>query len=53
MVLNDDVRVGHARAIATECGGVTDSDRCELAYKMMTCSIEAAKKLGINLKDLF
>lgn len=51
MVLKDEKKVNTAREIATECGGVTDPDRCELAYKMMDCAVKAAEKRGINFRE--
>lgn len=52
-VLNDETLVSNVRKVTAECGGITDSNRCELAYKMMVCSVEAAKKNGIKFRDFF
>lgn len=51
MVLKDEKKVNVAREIATECGAVTDTDRCELAYKMLECAVKAAEKRGINFSE--
>lgn len=48
----DDPKVNQAREIASACSNITGDDRCEAAVKMYECSIDAAKKLGIEFKDL-
>lgn len=41
-----------ATTIATACEKVTDSDRCELAVKLMQCSEEVAIAHGWDPKNL-
>lgn len=48
----DDIRVTHAKEIATECAEITDPERCEAAVKMYQCSIAAGAKRGLKLGDL-
>lgn len=41
-----------AREVAMECAHVADTDRCELAIKLLTCVRDAVAKRGYNLKEL-
>lgn len=47
---------GNDKAIATfnemvdECQSVSDSDKCELGFKLMECIVKAAEKRGIDPK---
>lgn len=51
MILQDDKKVAVAKDIVSECSGVSDTDRCELAYKLMECGIKSAEKRGINFRE--
>ncbi|XP_031634712.1 general odorant-binding protein 28a-like [Contarinia nasturtii] len=48
----DDPKVEQSRKIAAACAHMTADDRCEAAVQMYECSIDEAKKLGIEFKDL-
>lgn len=48
----DATKIQTAREIGEECAGVNDSDRCELAIKMMACGMTATKNRNINFRDL-
>lgn len=48
----DDPKVAIATQIATDCHDKTHEDRCEAAVKLYECSIEMAKKHGINPQEL-
>lgn len=50
---NDPEMVKLTREIATECESTTDPDRCEMAYKMIKCSLQASIKRGFDPKKLF
>lgn len=41
-----------AEAIAEECKMIADADRCELAFKIANCTIEATKKMGLDPKEI-
>lgn len=38
------------KEVAEECATVSDHDRCEMAFKMITCSMEATKQRGFDPK---
>lgn len=49
---DNDPRVASAKAVAEDCAGITDADRCEAAAKIFACSIEAGKKHGFDFAVL-
>lgn len=51
MVLKDEQQVAIAQGIATDCSAITDSDRCELAYKLLLCALDAADKRGVKFSE--
>lgn len=50
---NDQSKVAILKAVAEECAGVTDADRCDMTVKMMGCADTAAKARGVNFEELF
>lgn len=53
MMSNDDPEVVRlTKEIANECASAIDDDRCEMAHKMLVCSINATKKRGFDMKKL-
>lgn len=42
----DEERLAQAREVAELCVNVSDNDRCEAAFKMLTCGMEMAKSKG-------
>lgn len=41
-----------AREITSECEHIVETDRCELAVKLMVCAQDAAVKRGLNPKEM-
>lgn len=48
----DEKAMQMAKDISSECVHIEDSNRCELATKMLVCAREAVTKRGINPKDM-
>lgn len=38
--------------LAVECGDITDSDRCEAAFKIVECGHHGIKSKGMTFEDL-
>lgn len=52
MAFGDDAaKLQTARDIATDCVGVTDEHRCEAAFKLLVCSMDAHKSRGLDFGD--
>lgn len=49
---NDAAKVQTATELAKACVGVTDTDRCEAAYKIFECGRKVAMDKGLNFDDL-
>jgi hypothetical protein len=48
VVAGDAGKMKIAQELATECGGITDDDRCELAYKAGGCLKMGGAKRNID-----
>lgn len=46
----DDPRIDQARKMGQACVGVTDSDRCEAAFKIFECTKAYAAANGIDVQ---
>lgn len=47
----NDPKIAIAQSMSTECGAISDPDRCELAAKGYECGVESAKKHGFKFSD--
>ncbi|XP_053659862.1 general odorant-binding protein 19d-like [Anopheles marshallii] len=50
LMKGDEKKIELSREIASDCKGVTNDDRCELAMDILNCLKDSAEKHGIELK---
>lgn len=53
MVYDEDAaKIKLVTDMTNECVGVTDGERCEAAFKILQCSVQAHKSRGISFGEL-
>lgn len=48
----DTVKLRQARQLANDCAKVTHKDRCEAAFQIFQCAMNAGKVRGLTFDDL-